>query len=286
MRRTANLFDQIWQPDNIRLAFHKASRGKKSHAMVRGFARNLDQHVEHISHAIRNDTFSVGRFHQFLIQDPKERVTVQSPKTEHHCDGASRTMPLFPELRPYLEKAKANAGEDDVYVVDERYRKPAMTANGWANANLRTHFLRLLKRAGVEPWPRLFHNLRASRETELVAKFPIHVVAHWLGNTPAIAMKHYLRVTETDFANAAAGNSATESNTKSGAKSGAVLAQKQAQQASAGESTLWQELPQVLIEKGGVQNVAISCNALHTPQVEVKGLEPMTSCLQSKRSPN
>jgi len=74
MRRAANLFEQIWEPDNILLAFHKASRGKKSHAMVRGFARNLDQHVEHISYAIRNDTFPVGRFHQFLIQDPKERV--------------------------------------------------------------------------------------------------------------------------------------------------------------------------------------------------------------------
>ena len=62
----------------------------------------------------------------------KGRVCVQSPKTEHHLNGANRAMPLFPELRKYLEEAKAKAPCDAVYVVDERYRKPAMTANGWA----------------------------------------------------------------------------------------------------------------------------------------------------------
>ena len=27
--------------------------------------------------------------------------------------------------------------------------------------NLRTHLLRFMERAGVEPWPKLFHNLRS-----------------------------------------------------------------------------------------------------------------------------
>ena len=62
--------------------------------------------------------------------------------------------------------------------------------------------MRILKRAGLEPWPRLFHAMRASRETELVREHPIHVVTAWLGNTPQIAMKHYLMVTETDFSKA------------------------------------------------------------------------------------
>lgn len=46
--------------------------------------------------------------------------------------------------------------------------------------------------------------MRASRETELVsAGYPIHVVTAWLGNTPAIAQKHYLLTTEADFDRAA-----------------------------------------------------------------------------------
>jgi integrase len=32
-----------------------------------------------------------------------DRMTVRSPKTEHHPNGATRLVPLFPELRPYLE---------------------------------------------------------------------------------------------------------------------------------------------------------------------------------------
>ncbi|HUT09601.1 MAG TPA: hypothetical protein VMY42_03825 [Thermoguttaceae bacterium] len=43
---------------------------------------------------------------------------------------------------------------------------------------------RLIRRAGLTPWPRLLHNLRASRETELAAEFPLHVVIRWLGNAP------------------------------------------------------------------------------------------------------
>ena len=35
----------------------------------------------------------------------RDRFTVTSPKTEHHEGGESREVPLFPELRPYLQDA-------------------------------------------------------------------------------------------------------------------------------------------------------------------------------------
>ena len=68
--------------------------------------------------------------------------------------------------------------------------------NGWRNCNLRTTFRKIIRRAGLTPWPWLFHNLRSSRETELVERFPIQVVRAWLENTPDIAMRHYLQVTD------------------------------------------------------------------------------------------
>ena len=74
-----------------------------------------------------------------------------------------------------------------------------MGPNGWKNANLRTRLWKTIKRVGLTPWPRLFHNMRASRETELVAQFPIQVVTAWLGNTPTIAMQHYLQVRDSDY---------------------------------------------------------------------------------------
>jgi hypothetical protein len=57
-------------------------------------------------------------------------------------------------------------------------------------------------RAGVTAWPRLFHNLRASRETELAAIYPLHVVCSWIGNSERIAFQHYLQVTDNYFAEA------------------------------------------------------------------------------------
>ena len=36
-----------------------------------------------------------------------------------------------------------------------------------ANANLRTRLARIIERAGLEVWPKLFQNLRLTRETEL-----------------------------------------------------------------------------------------------------------------------
>ena len=163
-----------------------------------------------------------------------ERIVVQSPKTAHHPGKGNRTIPLFLELKPILSEAFELAPAGAEYVVDGDHRKAANTPSGWRNCNLRTQFQRLVKRAGLKPWPRLFHAMRASRETELANEYPIHVVTTWLGNTPRIAMKHYLQVTDTDFERASRG----------GAKSGAQVAQKAAQQVHAASRTPSQKTTQ------------------------------------------
>ena len=122
----------------------------------------------------------------------ENRITVPSPKTEHHPGREQRDLPLFPELLPVLLEASEAAPEGAVYVVDEKMRKAANGPLGWVNCNLRTTFEKIIDRAGLEKWPRLLHNLRASRETELVERFPIQEVTRWLGNSPKVALEHYL----------------------------------------------------------------------------------------------
>jgi hypothetical protein len=119
---------------------------------------------------------------------------VPSPKTEHHAGGASRVIPLFPELRPHLEECWELAAPGDRYVIT-RYRD--------ARANLRTQLLRIIRRAGLTPWERPWQNMRASRETELAGEFPLHVVCQWIGNSQPVALRHYLQGTEADYARAA-----------------------------------------------------------------------------------
>ncbi len=118
------------------------------------------------------------------------RITVHSSKTEHHEGKASRVIPIFPELRPHLEAAWEQAEPGTEYVIT-RYRD--------AGQNLRTAFERIIWKAGLAPWPKLFQNLRATRETELAESFPIHVVCEWIGNSAAIAAKHYLQVTDDHY---------------------------------------------------------------------------------------
>ncbi len=133
------------------------------------------------------------------------RMHVPEPKMEHHKGRGVRVCPLFPELRRVLEKARAEAPQDAEFVVDaQAYRDAAKGGNGWSSANLRTQFIKsVLKKAKVEPWVRLFHSMRASRQTELLHEYPIHVVCRWLGNSPEVARKHYALTTEEDFAKAA-----------------------------------------------------------------------------------
>jgi hypothetical protein len=69
---------------------------------------------------------------------------------------------------------------------------------------------KIIGRAGLSPWPRLFHNMRASRETELIERFAVHVVTAWLGNPPEIARKHYLQVTDEHFRQAVTSCSALQ----------------------------------------------------------------------------
>jgi hypothetical protein len=80
-------------------------------------------------------------------------------------------------LRPILDEAFEILGDKNEYVVAApQYLTAANVAMGWKNANLRSELTRLLCRAGVSSWPRLFHAMQASRRTELQRKFPLHVV--------------------------------------------------------------------------------------------------------------
>ncbi|MFM9959099.1 MAG: tyrosine-type recombinase/integrase [Phycisphaerales bacterium] len=127
----------------------------------------------------------------------KNRLTVRAVKTETHAGGGVRFVPLFPELLAPLQEAFDRAEPDpkgEGWIIT-RYRR--------ANCNLRTQFERIIAKAGVTAWPRLFHAMRASRQTELSGLFPQHVVCGWLGNSEAVAQAHYLQVTDADFDRAA-----------------------------------------------------------------------------------
>ena len=77
----------------------------------------------------------------------KGRMIVKSPKTAHHVGHDSRLVPLFPELLPYLRGVFEQTEPGTEYVIT-RYRQ--------ANCNLRTQLERIISKAGLQRWPKLF----------------------------------------------------------------------------------------------------------------------------------
>jgi integrase len=118
-----------------------------------------------------------------------KRMLIRSNKTP-----PVRSCPIFPELLPHLLRAKemAPAGAE---FVQTRYSP---------DDNLLTTLEKIITRAGLVRWPKLMQNLRATRETELLAHYPTKDVTSWLGNSPAVAQKHYAMTTQASFERATA----------------------------------------------------------------------------------
>jgi integrase len=188
----------------------------------------------------------------------KGRFRVNSPKTEHLEAGGVRWVPIFPELRPYLEEVFDLAPEGTVYVIN-RDRD--------AGTNLRTQLMRIIRNAGLEPWPKLFHNLRASRETELAKIYPIHVVCAWIGNTAQIAAKHYLQVTDEDYKKAV----------RKAVQDPVQTVQKVVQQASARFGSPSQNLTEYPQSQDRVPVGATAREMMQENPVPPTGLEPVSS---------
>lgn len=139
------------------------------------------------------------------------RLLIRSPKTEHLAGHATRSVPLFAEIEGPLREVFELAEEGQPLVL------PWLSAR--SSAALRKPLHKAIERAGVIPWPRLWHNLRSTRQTELERHFPTHVVCAWMGNSESVAKRHYLQVTDDDFIAALALESSREASKQDGNRS-------------------------------------------------------------------
>lgn len=131
------------------------------------------------------------------VEFERRRLTIRSPKTERYKGGDKRSFPLFPELeREFraLKSEREEAAGGPVDGADFVFRR------GLTAANMRKPFLKTLERAGVECWPKLFQNLRASCDQDVSNRVAPHVAGELLGHSPSVAARHYLKANEADFA--------------------------------------------------------------------------------------
>ncbi len=197
------------------------------------------------------------------------QIIIASPKTKRYRDGHQRVVPIFPEVAKELQQAWDAAPSGAVYIF------PSIRS---AEKNQGTWLKRAILRAGRQPWPKAWVNLRSTRATELVDQYPSHVAAAWLGHTEVIANRHYRQVTKGHVQRA----TSQPTGTMPGEKAKEKLAQNPAHS------------PHVSANQGSSRNeqspanprINEACGAMQTPQVETMGLEPTTSALQTPRSPS
>ncbi len=223
----------------------KASAGDISRRRVYVPAETVFHVLEHCPNAYWRLLIALARFAGLRI--PSEalslkweyvnwadrRLTVYSPKTEGR-GKPFRVIPINDAFLPYLEEVWELAKPGDEYIFPEEWRKRAQGPNGWININLRTQFERILHRAGVEPWPKPFQNLRSSCESDWAEEFPLTIVAKWLGHTPSIALRHYVDPTDESFER---GMKWTPKTQRLRAQKRARCAQNAAQQEHSGKRT-------------------------------------------------
>ncbi len=123
----------------------------------------------------------------------RRSFTFRSVKTEAHPGKESRTCPIFPELSRYLLEAQESAA------IGEPYALPRLRS--WeAPGQMLTKMIRQsLKRLNIDPWAKTLVNLRATRATEIDAEFGAKAESEWIGHGSAVALQHYLMMTDEVF---------------------------------------------------------------------------------------
>ncbi len=99
-----------------------------------------------------------------------------------------RLVPIFAPLdaiiRDAFESLPDRTPKRQHLIQAENRRQP--------ESNLRTEAMKLIDRAGVDVWEKLFQNLRMSCATDLLnAGYPVTKVADWLGHSVAVLLEHY-----------------------------------------------------------------------------------------------
>jgi RNA-directed DNA polymerase len=140
MKRTGNLFPQILDRDNLRLAAYKAAKGKRDRRETQRFLHNLDRRLAEMARQLRAGTFPLGRYHQFVIHDPKERIITAPCFAERVLHHAIMNIcePVF-ERWLIADTYACRAGKGRVLAV-QRARQFAGRSGYFLKLDIRKYF--------------------------------------------------------------------------------------------------------------------------------------------------
>jgi len=88
MKTYRHLYPQVWDFENLYLAYRKARKGKRGRPGAADFERIQDDELLALQTELRHFTYRPGRYHSFYIHDPKKRLISAAPfrdRVVHHA---------------------------------------------------------------------------------------------------------------------------------------------------------------------------------------------------------
>lgn len=88
MKTYKHLFPQVYDFENLYLAYRKARKGKRGKAYVAEFERKYEEQLFELQEELRSKTYRPGRYASFFVHEPKKRLISAAPfrdRVVHHA---------------------------------------------------------------------------------------------------------------------------------------------------------------------------------------------------------
>ncbi len=82
------MFSQLTSWENLLLAYHRASKGKRGNPAVAAFEYRLEDNLLELQARLRSHTYEPGAYTHFFIHEPKRRLISAAPfrdRVVHHA---------------------------------------------------------------------------------------------------------------------------------------------------------------------------------------------------------
>ena len=212
---TASRYNRYVTPDEIERVIEACPNAEWK--LLFGLARYAGLRIPSESHGLSWADVDFNR----------ARLTVHSPKTERHPGHEQRIIPITPRLMELLQ------GRFDACEEGEEILVSVGGSGGGTTRPAR----RIIKRASVEPWQKLWLTLRKSCEKEWAMTLPQYAVSKWLGHSIEVSGRHYANDVPDELYEKAAAPAQRDAQQKAHATDGNARKTKQAATKSDGLSS-------------------------------------------------
>lgn len=99
MKRLKNLYEQIYDYQNLHEAYRQARKCKRYRKDVLQFSYNLEENLISLQNELIWQTYEVGRYREFIVHDPKRRLIMALPFRDRVVQWA-----IYRQLNPLLDR--------------------------------------------------------------------------------------------------------------------------------------------------------------------------------------